>query len=120
MKVVLLAYEAPEDFALRDDEAKVGPYMAGWMAFGDALRKAGVYVHGAALTGPETATMITVKNGRRTVEDGPFADSKEQLGGFVVLNVASLDDAAKWAERCPAAVKGFVDIRVIPDYGQGE
>lgn len=120
MQVMLLAYESAADFALRDDKAKVGAYMASWMAFGDALRTAGVYVSGAALKGPETATLVSVKGAKRSVEDGPFADSKEQLGGLVIIEVADMNAAAEWASKCPAAKRGRVEARPIPDYGQGE
>ena len=120
MKVLLLAHEAPEDFALREDKAAVEAYMKRWRDFGDSLRDAGVYVRGMALEQPHTATVVSLQNGKRTVEDGPFPDSKEQLGGFVLIDVGSLNEAAKWAEKCPAAARGFVDIRVIPDYGQGD
>lgn len=121
MKAMLLAYEAPGDFALRRAEKNTfDAYMAAWFAFSDALTKAGVVKAGAALKEPETATTIFVDNGRRRVEDGPFADSKEQLGGYFILEVADLDEAVRWAEKCPAAKSGRVDVRVVPDYGQGE
>ncbi len=120
MKVLLLANEAPEDFALRDDKAAVDAYMKGWNAFAESMRAAGVYGGGMALEQPHTATVVSVRNGKRLVEDGPFPDSKEQLGGFVLIDVDSLEEAARWGEKCPAAARGFVDVRVIPDFGQGE
>lgn len=121
MKTMLLAFEAPGDFALRRaDKRTFDAYMGEWYAFGDALTKAGVFKAGAALKEPETATTISIDNGRRRVEDGPFADSKEQLGGYFILEVADLDEAARWAAKCPAAKSGRVDVRAIPDYGQGE
>lgn len=119
MQAMLLAYEAPGDFERRTDKAQYKAYIEGWFAFGDAMRAAGVYRRGGALEGPETGTVVSVQRGRRTVEDGPFSDSKEQLGGFVVIEVASLADAAAWAQKCPAAKDGRVDVRVVPDYGQG-
>ncbi len=120
MQAMILAYEAPGDFAKRTDRAQYKAYMDDWSAFGEALRNAGVYRRGSALDGPETATVLSMKNGRRIVEDGPFTDSKEQLGGYVVIDVASLSDAVDWAKKCPAAKNGRVDVRVVPDYGQGE
>lgn len=118
MKAMILAFEAPGDFARRTDKAQYRAYMEGWRAFGGSLEKAGILRNGAALSGPETATVVTVKNGRRGVEDGPFSDTKEQLGGYFVIEVGSLDEAANWAKNCPAAKNGRVDVRVVPDYGQ--
>ena len=121
MKAMLLAYETPGDFALRQAEKKTyDAYMGEWFAYSEALTKAGVIRGGAALKEPETATTISIADGRRRVEDGPFADSKEQLGGYFIIEVATLDEAAHWAAKCPAAKTGRIDVRAIPDYGQGE
>lgn len=120
MKAMILAFESPGDFAKRSDKAQYESYMAGWYAFGGALEKAAILRSGAALHGPDTATMVSNEGGRRRVEDGPFSDSKEQLGGYFIIEVGSLDEAAAWASKCPAAVNGRVDVRVVPDYGQGE
>ncbi len=120
MKAMILAFEAPGDFARRADKAQFKAYMDGWYAFGGSLEKAGILRNGAPLMGPETATKVSVRDGRRTVEDGPFSDSKEQLGGFFLIEVASLDEAAQWAKQCPAAKDGRIDVRVVPDYGQGD
>lgn len=118
MKVMLLAYESPEAFETRDDKAKSGPYFNAWSAFAEAMREGGVYVWGSALRGPETATLITVENARRSVQDGPFADAKEQLGGFIIIDAPDMAAAAEWAAKCPAASSGRVEIRPIPNYGE--
>jgi hypothetical protein len=120
MKAMILAFESPGDFARRSNPAQYQAYMDGWYDYGGSLEKAGVLRSGAALEGPETATLVSIADGRRRVEDGPFSDSKEQLGGYFVIEVASLEEAATWAAKCPAAVEGRVDVRVVPDYGQGE
>jgi hypothetical protein len=114
MKVVLLAYEAPEDFALRENRAKYDEYMSGWMAFGQSMRDAGVYVEGAALHEPGAATVVSVRSAKRSVEDGPYPDTKEQLGGFVIIDVPTFKDATEWAAKCPASKRGFVDVRAVP------
>ena len=120
MKAMLLAYEAPGDFARRRaDKAAYDAYMGPWYAYSEAMAKAGVVRGGDALKAPDTATVVSVRNGQRRVEDGPFADTKEQLGGFFVIEVASMDEALRWAARCPAADTGFVDVRPIADIGQG-
>ncbi|MEE2691717.1 MAG: YciI family protein [Pseudomonadota bacterium] len=118
MKVMLLAYESPGDFDTREDKAKFGPYLNAWMTFADSMRESGVYLSGSALRGPETATLISVENGRRSVQDGPFADAKEQLGGFVIIDAPDMASAVEWAAKCPAAASGRVEVRPIPNYGE--
>lgn len=112
MKLLLLASEAPEDFALRENKEKFASYMGEWYAFSEAL--GGVSQGGAALQPPSTATVVSVRDGVRHVEDGPYPDAKEQLGGFFIIDAADLDEGAQWAAKCPAAKNGHVDVRVIP------
>jgi hypothetical protein len=119
MKAMILAYETSADFEKRRNKSQYEAYMGEWRSYGDSLIKAGVFIGGAALEGPETATTLSVRGGRRTVEDGPFADSKEQLGGYFLIEARSLDHAAKLAQGCPAARSGRVEVRLIPDFGQG-
>lgn len=120
MKAIIFAFEAPEGFARRKDKARYKAYLDEWYAFGDVLQKAGVFKGGGALQSPETATVIKVANGKRGIEDGPFTDSKEQLGGYFLIEVDTLDQAAALSRKCPAAKDGRVEVRAIPDYGQGE
>jgi hypothetical protein len=78
-----------------------------------------VYAGGSPLDRPDTtATTLRVRGGDRHVQDGPYADTKEQLGGFVLLEVSSLDDALRWAAQCPAAHYGTVEVRPIADLTQ--
>jgi hypothetical protein len=72
-----------------------------------------VLVGGNPLQAPETATTVRIKDGKRNVQDGPFADTKEQLGGFTILELPSLDAALDWAARCPAASSGAVEVRPV-------
>lgn len=120
MKVLLLANEAPEDFALRDNKEKFDAYMGEWYAYHEDLVKKGVHLDSAALEPPSSATVVSVRDGVRKVEDGPFPDAKEQLGGFFVLDAPDLDAAAELAAGCPAAKNGFVDVRAIMDIEGGE
>ncbi len=110
MKYVLLIYETPEDFESRQQE-KRGPYVAAWRAYHRALVEAGAFVGGAPLKEVATATTVRVRDGKRLVQDGPFAEAKEQLGGFTILELSSLDAALSWAARCPAAATGRVEVR---------
>lgn len=120
MKVMILAHESPEAIALRQNEKEYEPYLAEWFAYGDAMRKAGVYESGQALQEPATATVVTVRDGARRVEDGPFLDAKEQLGGFTIVDVKDMDEALKWAAQCPAAKDGYIDVRAVPYLEDGE
>jgi hypothetical protein len=108
MKFVMAIFEDPKDLASREPE---GPYFGAWKAYHQALVATGAHEGGAPLMDPATATLVRVRDGRRQVQDGPFADAKEQLGGFMVLELPSLDAALDWAARCPAAARGAVEIR---------
>lgn len=111
MRYVMLIYETADDFEARGP-AKREPYRAAWRAYYDALVEADAYVVGGApLLEPGTATTVRVKDGRRHVQDGPFAEAKDQLGGFMILECASLDEALEWAGRCPVASTGAVEVR---------
>jgi hypothetical protein len=115
MRFSLLIYESPEAFASRKNP-EVDAYTGAWRAYYKALVEAGVYVGGDPLQVPETGTTIRIKEGKRLVQDGPYADTKEQLGGFTILELPSLDDALDWAARCPAASRGAVEVRPLaPD-----
>ena len=115
MQYAMLIYESPENFESRkkrDNDAHIGA----WRGYHKALVDAGVHAGGDPLQAPETATTVKVKDGRRQVQDGPFADTKEQLGGFTILECPSLDVALEWAARCPAAASGAVEVRPLaPD-----
>jgi hypothetical protein len=112
MQFALLIYESPEAFATRNKE-EIDPYIGAWQAYYKALVEAGVYVGGDPLKVPETGTTVRLKEGKRRVQDGPFADAKEQLGGFIILELPSLDAALEWAARCPAASAGAVEVRPL-------
>jgi hypothetical protein len=112
MKYMMAIYETEADFSTRTDEHRE-TYWGAWRAYHQALVQAGVIVGGNALQPPATGTTVRVSGGKRHVEDGPYADTKEQLGGFIVLEVPSLDAALDWAARCPAAATGAVEIRPI-------
>jgi hypothetical protein len=112
MQFALLIYESPEAFATRNKDSYVGA----WRAYHKALVEAGIFVGGDPLQLPETGTTVRLKEGKRSVQDGPYADTKEQLGGFTILELPSLDAALDWAARCPAASYGAVEVRpLVPE-----
>jgi hypothetical protein len=116
MKVLLTLYgeeRGPQDFTSEESGAE----MAAWQAFDEAAREAGVLIACEGLAESHTATTIRVETGRRHVTDGPFMETKEQLGGFIFLEVRDLDEAMAWAERTPWNNDGcFTEIRPIMDY----
>ncbi len=76
-----------------------------------------MYVSGAPLEEFSTATTVRLRGGQRQVQDGPYADTKEQLGGFIILELPSLDAALDWAARCPGALgDGSVVVRPVADF----
>jgi hypothetical protein len=115
MKVLLTLYG--DETTWETEPEQIGRAMAGWQAFDDAARDAGVLIACDGLERGHTATTIRVHDGRRRVTDGPFIETKEQLGGYVVLDVADLDEAMQWAERLPWNYEGCItEIRPIMDY----
>ncbi len=113
MQYVILAYESQDAFALRKQAVRTDEYFASWRAYTEAIRSSGIVRGGVALQAPETATTVSLAAGRRQVQDGPFADTKEQLGGFFLIDVPDLDTALEWAARCPTAGNGRVEVRPV-------
>lgn len=111
MQYVILIYESKEDLAKRKNPQFHAENMGAYAAYTQALIDAGVMRGGEALDLPEYATVVTLQGGKRQVQDGPYADTKEQLGGFFVIEVENLDTAILWASRCPATGTGKVEVR---------
>jgi hypothetical protein len=105
---MLLIYESDEDRVEHMDER-----MPRCAAYADAMKKAGIYVCGERLRAVSSTTNVRVAEGRAQVVDGPYAEAKEQLGGFHVIDVPDLDAALEWAARCPSAQRGVVEVRPI-------
>ncbi len=91
--------------------------MGRWMGYTQSMRDAGVFIAGDALHGAETASTVRVPNGERVVTDGPFAETKEVLGGYYVLDLPDLDAALTWAEQAPHIARGSVEVRPVIDFG---
>jgi hypothetical protein len=92
--------------------------MAEYARFTDAVREAGVYKGGEALHPTSAATTVQVRNGQTLTTDGPFAETKEQIGGFYLLDCKNLDEAIEWAAKIPHASLGSVEIRPVVDFSQ--
>ena len=111
MLYALLIYEKPTDFTRRGVETD--SYVGAWRKYHQALIEAGIFVGGNPLDAPETATTVKLRDNKRQIQDGPYAATKEQLGGFTLLELPSLDAALEWAARCPAASYGAVEVRPV-------
>ncbi|KQV66107.1 YciI family protein [Rhizobium sp. Root1220] len=107
MQYALIVRESSEDFARRADPV----YRDGWIAYTQALLQAGIMTGGAGLTAPETGTVVRRKGEDHDVQDGPFPEMKEQLGGFYLIDVPNLDTALEWATRVPVSEQGSVEVR---------
>lgn len=90
--------------------------MADYWAYEKAVADAGVKEAGEALQGTQTATTVRIKDGERVVTDGPYAETREVLGGFYLLDVPDLDAAIEWAARCPGAKYGTMEVRPIMEF----
>jgi hypothetical protein len=87
--------------------------MAAYMAYTEALKKAGAFVGSNRLQPISSATTVKVTNGKQQVLDGPYADSKEQLGGYYLIEAPDLDAAIAWAARCPGSGHGTIEVRPV-------
>lgn len=94
----------------------IGAVFAAHGAFGEASRAAGVFVGGEGLQGSNTATTVRVRDGERLLTDGPYAETKEQIGGYYLLDCKDLDDALNWAAQIPEAKRGAIEVRPVMDY----
>lgn len=112
MQYILMAYINEAGWPkLTKAEQEQG--VAAYMAFTEALTKAGALTGSNRLQASSTATTVRAVNGKPQVLDGPYADSKEQLGGYFLIDVADLDAALSWAARCPAVGHGVVEVRPV-------
>jgi len=88
-------------------------WLGAYLAYVEAMKNGGVLREGVGLQPASAATTVRVINGKTQVLDGPYADSKEQLGGFHIIDVADLDAALSWAARCPTSLHGVVEVRPL-------
>ena len=114
MKYALLIYAAEKDFAAMSREEQ-GRVWEEYMAYSIELKKSGKMLSCEPLDPTSTATTIRVRNGKTVPTDGPFADTKEQLGGIYVVDVKDLNEAIAWASKIPDARTGSIEIRPLMD-----
>ena len=113
MKYILLLYAAQDGRPDFQSEAEAKAMLEPWMKYTADLQEAGVYLGGDALKETATATTVRVRDGDVTTTDGPFAETTETLGGYYMIDVPDLDEALKWARRCPLANYGSVEVRPL-------
>jgi hypothetical protein len=112
MEYLLLIHADPAGLqALREAERTTS--LAAYTAYTEALQKAGVLRGGNRLRTADTATTVKVRDGKTEVLNGPFIETREQLGGYYLIDVADLDAALSWAARCPGASHGVVEVRPV-------
>jgi hypothetical protein len=112
---MLLLYGPGED---RPSPEEMTAEMPKWNAFTESLQEAGVMRAGDALHPAESATTVRVRNGETQITDGPFAETKEILGGYYLIECPDLDTALKHAARVPLVDRGSVEVRPVVDFSQ--
>jgi len=108
---LLMHYQEGSSIGLTEED--MAPAMAAFAAYSDDLSAAGVLVTTEVLDTVDATTTVTARNGTPEIQDGPFADTKEKLGGIFVIEVPDLDAALEWAQRNPASGWGSVEIRPV-------
>lgn len=105
----VIVYETERDFANRSSDQ----VRAAYRAYSRALVEAGVLLSGAELSPAGSGKILSCENSQRVIHDGPYAETKEQLGGFFIIDVPNLDEALAWAALCPATSSCMVEVRPL-------
>jgi hypothetical protein len=118
MQYLVLIYS--EEPTQAPDPAQIGAVMEEYNAYTQMLRDRGAYVSGEALQPTATATTVRVRDGQTMTTDGPFAETKEALGGFYLIEAKDLDEALALGGACPGAKWGSIEVRPIVDFAAGQ
>jgi hypothetical protein len=113
MQYMLLFHQPATEAERTLDDPASADYWASWWAYRTAIYNAGIVTGGHGLQPPSSATMVRVRDGQREVLDGPFAETKELISGYVIIKVESLDEALTWAARSPSSATGSTEVRPI-------
>jgi hypothetical protein len=113
VKYLLLIYTP--DLGRDRTEAEWGAMMPPYMAYNAMMHASGKMLDGAPLDEISTATTVRIRDGKRVITDGPFAETKEFLGGFYMVDCATLDEALELAAQCPGALDGSIEVRPLLD-----
>jgi hypothetical protein len=116
MKYLCLIYDEEKTIdAMSSSESEA--FMGEYFAFTRAIRESGQYVAGEALQPVSTATTVRIRNGRMSTTDGPFAETREQLGGFYLIEARDLNEAIQVAAKIPSARFGSIEVRPVVNFG---
>lgn len=115
MKYLCLIYDQEKTMGAMS-QGESDAFMGEYFAFTDGIRKSGHYLGGEALQPVQTATTVRIRNGKLSTTDGPFAETKEQLGGFYLIQARDLNDAIQVASKIPSARLGSVEVRPIMEF----
>ena len=116
MRYALLIYASEQDWANQTEEDSQAQFQE-YMAFTKDIVDRGIYQSGEALQATATATTVRVRDGETVTTDGPFAETKEQLGGFYLVEAKDLDEAIEFAARIPDVRRGSIEVRPVMDTG---
>ena len=116
MQYMLLVYWNEAERKRGATKEQAAEMFAAYAAYTEALKKAGAFVAGSGLQDSSTATVVRAPDGKRMVLNGPYIESKEQLGGYYLIEAADLDTALAWAARCPGAQQDAVEVRPLMVY----
>lgn len=114
MRYMLMLY-ADEAAGSKIPPEEMGKYMGQMYAYREALTKAGAFVETNPLARTDTACTVRMVDGEMKVHDGPYAETREQFGGYFIIEAPDMDAARTWAARCPAATWGTIEVRQIVD-----
>ena len=117
MKYLCLIYNDEKNLSAMS-KSELEALMGEYFQFTDGIQKSGHYVAGEALQTVSTATTVRVRNGKMSSTDGPFAETKEQLGGFYLIEARDLNDAMQVASRIPSARLGSIEVRPVEDFSK--
>ena len=117
MRYLCLIYENEQQWESMPQE-EAGAIFGEYFAFTEGIKQSGHHLGGEALQPTATATTVRVRNGRISTTDGPFAETKEQLGGYYLINAADLNEAIQIAAKIPAARTGSIEVRPIMEFDQ--
>jgi len=115
MQYICLIYAA-QGVGPASGTPEFGPFMKGYMDFNETVKNDGKFIAGDALQPVSTATTVSVRDRKTETMDGPFAETKEQLGGYYLLECTDLDEAIRYAAMIPTAEFGRIEVRPIQDY----
>ena len=112
MQYMLLIYDDETQWGRMSEEDRDG-VMREYFEYTSQLRESGAYANGGQLQPTQTATTVRLRDGEQVVTDGPFAETKEQLGGFYIVEAETIDEAIEWAAKIPSARLGSIEVRPL-------